>query len=169
MLHHAGAGGMRSARGQVDGLGEADADACGAASVPVLSALAFELAPATRRATQRAPGAVAAQLDGLDSDENEIDDDDENDGGGDGGAGGGDDVADDAGGSAAAAVAEEDELGSDLDDDDQGDEETANMVLCQFEKVVRSRNKWKLNLQNGIANINGEDYVFHKAAGDFTW
>jgi len=64
----------------------------------------------------------------------------------------------------------DEELGSDLDDDD-GDEEpdTEHIVLCQYEKVTRVKNKRKANLKDGIMHINGKDYVFSKATGEFDW
>lgn len=66
---------------------------------------------------------------------------------------------------------DEDGLGSDLDDDDEeqvdGVDTTNNRMLCQFERVNRSRNKWKCILTDGIASIDGQEYVFHKAQCDF--
>ncbi|KAG0208843.1 transcription factor IIA subunit alpha [Mortierella sp. GBA30] len=61
-------------------------------------------------------------------------------------------------------------LGSDLDDDEEDmDEESANIVLCQYDKVSRTKSKWKCVLKDGIMLINGRDYLFHKANGDFEW
>ncbi|KAF9901560.1 transcription factor IIA subunit alpha [Linnemannia zychae] len=61
-------------------------------------------------------------------------------------------------------------LGSDLDDSDGDmDEESDNMVLCQYDKVSRTKSKWKCVLKDGIMLINGRDYLFHKANGDFEW
>jgi len=69
---------------------------------------------------------------------------------------------------------EEDEddtgLGSDLDDDEEDmDEESPNIVLCQYDKVSRTKSKWKCVLKDGIMLINGVDHLFHKANGDFEW
>ena len=62
------------------------------------------------------------------------------------------------------------DLGSDLDDSDgEIDEESDNIVLCQYDKVSRTKNKWKCVLKDGIMLINGRDYLFHKATGDFEW
>ncbi|KAF5272232.1 hypothetical protein FQA39_LY01314 [Lamprigera yunnana] len=67
---------------------------------------------------------------------------------------------------------EEDPLNS---DDDISEEEatdvvdTDNVIVCQFDKITRARNKWKFHLKDGIMNINGEDYVFQKANGDAEW
>ncbi|KAF9386503.1 transcription factor IIA subunit alpha [Podila verticillata] len=59
------------------------------------------------------------------------------------------------------------ELGSDLDDsEDDMDEELDNIGLCQYDKVSRTKNKWKFVLKDGILLINGRDYLFHKANGD---
>ncbi|KAL2628603.1 hypothetical protein R1flu_013289 [Riccia fluitans] len=57
----------------------------------------------------------------------------------------------------------------DLDDNDQGDEEpeTEHLVLAQFEKVTRSKNKWKCTLRDGIMHLHGRDILFLKATGEF--
>lgn len=65
-----------------------------------------------------------------------------------------------------------DELGSDLDDDaDATDEEQEvdDLLLCLYEKVNRTRNKWKTNFKAGIVQINGRDYAFSRLNGDFEW
>ncbi|GLV39347.1 Transcription factor IIA L [Carabus blaptoides fortunei] len=57
-------------------------------------------------------------------------------------------------------------------EDDVTDEEptdlfdTDNVVVCQYDKITRSRNKWKFYLKDGIMNLEGEDFVFQKANGD---
>jgi transcription initiation factor TFIIA large subunit len=63
----------------------------------------------------------------------------------------------------------EDNLGSDLDDEEDDVEEGSypNMVLCQYEKVHRTKNRWKCQFKDGIANINGKDYVFLRCQADF--
>ncbi|KAF8980734.1 transcription factor IIA subunit alpha [Entomortierella lignicola] len=61
-------------------------------------------------------------------------------------------------------------LGSDLDDSDGDmDDESDNIVLCQYDKVSRTKSKWKCVLKDGIMLINGRDYLFHRANGDFEW
>ncbi|XP_068740260.1 transcription initiation factor IIA subunit 1-like [Montipora capricornis] len=67
---------------------------------------------------------------------------------------------------------DEDPLNSDDDvsDDDPGDLfDTENVVVCQFDKIARSRNKWKFHLKDGIMNLRGKDYVFQKATGEAEW
>lgn len=61
---------------------------------------------------------------------------------------------------------DDDEIGSDLDDSDE-DEGDGNedMVLCLYDKVQRVKNKWKCVLRDGIASINGRDYLFSKCNG----
>lgn len=56
------------------------------------------------------------------------------------------------------------EINSDLDDDDSEDEnvETDHLILCQYEKVSRIKNKWKCALRDGVINVNGKDYLFNK-------
>ncbi|OLY78398.1 Transcription initiation factor IIA large subunit [Smittium mucronatum] len=66
------------------------------------------------------------------------------------------------------------EINSDLDDSDDeevenGGEITEHMVLCQYDKVSRTKNKWKCVLKDGIMLINGKNYLFHRANGDFEW
>ncbi|ODQ80845.1 hypothetical protein BABINDRAFT_7528 [Babjeviella inositovora NRRL Y-12698] len=77
-----------------------------------------------------------------------------------------------------------DDINSDLDDSDEddllndsdfdgegegeGDVET-NTMLCLYDKVQRVKNKWKSNLKEGVANINGKDYAFQKANGESEW
>jgi len=64
----------------------------------------------------------------------------------------------------------DEELGSDLDDEEEDEEpDTEHIVLCQYEKVTRVKNKRKANLKDGIMHINGKDYVFSKATGEFEW
>ncbi|CAJ0946317.1 unnamed protein product, partial [Mesorhabditis belari] len=60
--------------------------------------------------------------------------------------------------------------------DDQSDEEDVetlfaaeNIVVCQFEKVGRTRQKWKFNLKDGIMHIAGRDYCFQKCTGEAEW
>lgn len=67
---------------------------------------------------------------------------------------------------------EEEPLNSedDVTDDDPTDLfDTENVVVCQYDKITRSRNKWKFHLKDGIMHLNGEDYVFQKANGDAEW
>ncbi|RWS11433.1 transcription initiation factor IIA subunit 1-like isoform X2, partial [Dinothrombium tinctorium] len=57
-------------------------------------------------------------------------------------------------------------------EDDVSDEDpielfdTDNVVVCQYDKITRSRNKWKFHLKDGIMNLQSKDYVFQKASGD---
>ncbi|XP_055632270.1 transcription initiation factor IIA subunit 1 [Toxorhynchites rutilus septentrionalis] len=68
--------------------------------------------------------------------------------------------------------AEEEPLNSedDVTDEDASDLfDTDNVVVCQYDKITRSRNKWKFYLKDGIMNISGKDYVFQKSNGDAEW
>lgn len=69
-----------------------------------------------------------------------------------------------------------DDINSDLDDgleseksDDEDGDQEGQIMLCLYDKVQRVKNKWKSNLKEGIANINGRDYVFQKATGESEW
>lgn len=76
------------------------------------------------------------------------------------------------GGEEGAELEDEDPLNSDDDvsDDDPTDLfDTDNVVVCQFDKIARSRNKWKFHLKDGIMNLKGKDYVFQKANGEAEW
>lgn len=71
-----------------------------------------------------------------------------------------------------AAAREEEPLNSedDVTDDDPSDLfDTDNVVVCQYDKITRSRNKWKFYLKDGIMNLSGKDYVFQKMNGDAEW
>ncbi|CCG82422.1 Putative uncharacterized protein [Taphrina deformans PYCC 5710] len=69
-------------------------------------------------------------------------------------------------------------INSDLDDSDddalrgEGEDEQdgdVQTVLCLFDKVQRTKNKWKCILKDGIVNVNGRDFAFNKANGEFEW
>ena len=97
-------------------------------------------------------------LDNDDDDDDEDDDDDDDDEDED------EDEEDNA--------AEEEPLGSgdDISDEDPSDLfNTENVVVCQYDKITRARNKWKFHLKDGIMNLNGKDYVFQRANGDAEW
>ncbi|XP_043702286.1 transcription initiation factor IIA large subunit-like [Telopea speciosissima] len=57
----------------------------------------------------------------------------------------------------------------DVDDDvDEGDEpNTQHLVLAQFDKVTRTKSRWKCTLKDGIMHINNKDVLFTKATGEF--
>lgn len=114
------------------------------------------------------PGIQVIQVDGANDSDSEDDDDDDDDE---------DDLEDDKKdksqeGLDEADLDEEDPLNSDDDvsDDDPTDLfDTDNVVVCQFDKITRTRNKWKFHLKDGIMNLRGRDYVFQKATGDAEW
>ena len=73
---------------------------------------------------------------------------------------------------------DEDDLEEDLDDDDNinsdldeseedADAETSNLMLCQYEKVSRVKNKWKCIFKDGVINVNGKDHLFNKVIFKF--
>jgi len=68
--------------------------------------------------------------------------------------------------------ADNDDINSDLDDSEEDEtnadnEETQNIILCLYDKVTRTKNKWKCQLKDGIVSVNGRDYLFQKGNGDF--
>ena len=72
-------------------------------------------------------------------------------------------------------ISDDDEIGSDLDDSDDedvdggADGDNDDMVLCLYDKVQRVKNKWKCVLKDGVASIDGRDYLFAKCNGEFEW
>ena len=72
---------------------------------------------------------------------------------------------------------DDDAINSDLDDpedelnsaDEEEDDEGGMIMLCLYDKVQRVKNKWKYVLKDGIANINGKDYVFSRGTGESEW
>ncbi|XP_072975361.1 transcription initiation factor IIA large subunit-like [Typha angustifolia] len=64
---------------------------------------------------------------------------------------------------------EDDDDDDDLDDLEQGEEEpnTQHLVLAQFDKVTRTKSRWKCTLKDGIMHLNGRDILFNKATGEF--
>ncbi|XP_004686271.1 PREDICTED: TFIIA-alpha and beta-like factor isoform X2 [Condylura cristata] len=47
--------------------------------------------------------------------------------------------------------------------------DTDNVIVCQYDKIHRSKNKWKFYLKDGVMCFGGRDYVFAKAIGDAEW
>ncbi|EEB06663.2 transcription factor TFIIA complex large subunit [Schizosaccharomyces japonicus yFS275] len=80
-------------------------------------------------------------------------------------------------GGAASDTPSDEAINSDLDDPDSDDapetEEGSDIgqaiVLCLYDKVNRNKNKWKCVLKDGIVGVNGKDYLFFKANGEFEW
>ncbi|KAL9986519.1 hypothetical protein ACROYT_G000681 [Oculina patagonica] len=109
------------------------------------------------------PGIQVIQVDGANDSDSDDGDDDDDDLDEDGKKDKGEDDAD---------LEDEDPLNSDDDvsDDDPADLfDTDNVVVCQFDKIARTRNKWKFHLKDGIMNLRGRDYVFQKANGEAEW
>ncbi|XP_017404007.1 TFIIA-alpha and beta-like factor isoform X1 [Cebus imitator] len=69
-------------------------------------------------------------------------------------------------------IVEEDPLnsGDDVSEQDVPDLfDTDNIIVCQYDKIHRSKNKWKFYLKDGVMCFGGRDYVFAKAIGDAEW
>lgn len=70
---------------------------------------------------------------------------------------------------------DEDAINSDLDDSEEGEAEeedkdgVEHIILCQYDKVTRTKNRWRCMLKDGIVLVNGKDYLFNKATGEFQW
>ncbi|KAJ3610556.1 hypothetical protein NHX12_022648 [Muraenolepis orangiensis] len=71
-----------------------------------------------------------------------------------------------------ADVVEEDPLnsGDDVIEQDIPDLfDTDNVIVCQYDKIHRSKNRWKFHLKDGVMCYSGRDYVFSKAVGEAEW
>ncbi|XP_056250573.1 TFIIA-alpha and beta-like factor isoform X1 [Seriola aureovittata] len=69
-------------------------------------------------------------------------------------------------------VEEEDPLnsGDDVIEQDIPDLfDTDNVIVCQYDKIHRSKNRWKFHLKDGVMCYAGRDYVFSKAVGEAEW
>ncbi|NXN12028.1 TF2AY factor, partial [Indicator maculatus] len=69
-------------------------------------------------------------------------------------------------------VVEEDPLNSDDDVSEQDTPDlfdTDNVIVCQYDKIHRSKNKWKFFLKDGVMALEGKEHVFAKAVGDAEW
>ncbi|MEQ2276511.1 hypothetical protein XENORESO_001457 [Xenotaenia resolanae] len=47
--------------------------------------------------------------------------------------------------------------------------DTDNVIVCQYDKIHRSKNRWKFHLKDGVMSYGGRDYVFSKATGEAEW
>uniref|UniRef100_H2UFH5 General transcription factor IIA, 1-like n=1 Tax=Takifugu rubripes TaxID=31033 RepID=H2UFH5_TAKRU len=47
--------------------------------------------------------------------------------------------------------------------------DTDNVIVCQYDKIHRSKNRWKFHLKDGVMCHRGRDYVFSKAVGEAEW
>jgi Transcription factor IIA, alpha/beta subunit len=89
----------------------------------------------------------AAEDAGADEDEDDEDDDDDDD--------------------HAADIAK---LDDDLDAAEEADrEEIPDVGFALYEKVHRSKNRWRCSLRFGVFFINGREYMFNKASTDLTF
>ncbi|XP_054273045.1 transcription initiation factor IIA subunit 1-like [Macrosteles quadrilineatus] len=121
--------------------------------------------PFTHHQLQNSVPQLDGQHDSSDDEEEEEEEDDDNDD---------DDVEDkdEEENDENEAGAEEEPLnsGDDVSEEDPTDMfDTDNVVVCQYDKITRSRNKWKFYLKDGIMNLGGKDFVFQKANGDAEW
>jgi len=72
-----------------------------------------------------------------------------------------------------------DELTSDLDDSDDdlmgngvngdGEEDDIDFIFCLYDKVQRTKSKYKVALTHGVIGIQGREWVFNRASGDYDW
>lgn len=48
-------------------------------------------------------------------------------------------------------------------------ENIENVGFALYEKVQRSKNRWRCNLKYGVFYINGKEYMFNRATTDLTF
>ncbi|QLL30888.1 hypothetical protein HG536_0A07030 [Torulaspora globosa] len=76
-----------------------------------------------------------------------------------------------------SALLDTDEVGSELDDSDddylisegEDDGPDENLMLCLYDKVTRTKARWKCSLKDGVATINRKDYTFQKSQVEAEW
>jgi len=59
-----------------------------------------------------------------------------------------------------------DEILSEDSKESEKETETKDILLAQYDKVHRVRNKWKCSFKDAILNINGKEYIFDKVTGE---
>ena len=70
---------------------------------------------------------------------------------------------------------DDDPLNSDDDDDEDNEDamQTNNLVLCQYDKVSRTKNKWKAQLKFGVMTLESDgrkqDFIFNKGSADMNF
>ncbi|KAK9372624.1 transcription factor IIA, alpha/beta subunit-domain-containing protein [Lipomyces chichibuensis] len=69
-----------------------------------------------------------------------------------------------------------DAINSDLDDPEDEIRSQENetegsdaMILCLYDRVNRMKNKWNCEFRDGTVHVNGKDYLFGIAKGEFEW
>uniref|UniRef100_A0A6T6C081 Uncharacterized protein n=1 Tax=Compsopogon caeruleus TaxID=31354 RepID=A0A6T6C081_9RHOD len=61
--------------------------------------------------------------------------------------------------------------GDDEDADDGGvdDTEVDNFVLAQHDKVISKKQKWKVQLRDGVIHVNEREYIFSRMQCELDW
>lgn len=57
----------------------------------------------------------------------------------------------------------------DADSEEGGANLKENILLCLYEKVHRTRNKWRCVFKEGILHLDGQEYCLNKINGEFEW
>ncbi|XP_029962519.1 TFIIA-alpha and beta-like factor [Salarias fasciatus] len=47
--------------------------------------------------------------------------------------------------------------------------DTDNVIVCQYDKIHRTKNRWKFHLKDGVMCYGGQEHVFSKAIGEAEW
>ncbi|KAL6745830.1 transcription factor IIA, alpha/beta subunit-domain-containing protein [Haematococcus lacustris] len=64
-------------------------------------------------------------------------------------------------------AADDEVLSSDSEPEEEEEGDVQNFLCCQYEKVTRTKNRWKVSVKEGVFHINGKDYLFKKAQGEW--
>lgn len=56
---------------------------------------------------------------------------------------------------------------SEGNNDGSSEHEQPNLILCLYEKVARTRNRYRTIMRHGIMHIGGLDYAFNRMTADF--
>merc|ERR1712080_28628 len=58
---------------------------------------------------------------------------------------------------------------NDSDISEEDDIKYKNYMMCLYDKVSKTKNKWKCSFKRGFLNIGNRDYVFLVGYGDLEW
>lgn len=55
------------------------------------------------------------------------------------------------------------------EDSEDSDRYYSNLMMCLYDKVSKSKNRWRCVLKQGFINIGNVDFAFNTAHGDLDW
>ncbi|KAG0436985.1 Transcription initiation factor IIA large subunit [Dictyocoela muelleri] len=57
----------------------------------------------------------------------------------------------------------------DDEESEDSDRHYTNLMMCLYDKVTKSKNRWRCVLKQGFINIGNVDFAFNTAHGDLDW